>query len=122
VLRKEHRLGAIENRELFFFFIVFRKLHNEESYDLYSENIGNILVVSRNILIEKGLWQAWERISMHTYCAEKRPFGRPRSVWEDNVEINLKEIGWGSLSWVRLAQDREKCSDVLNTITNLCVS
>jgi hypothetical protein len=44
---------------------------------------------------------------VHTYCAEKIPFGRPRRVWEDNVVINLEEIGWYSVSWVHLAQERE---------------
>jgi len=58
-----------------------------ESYDFYSENIG--VIVSRNLSWMGIMAGMRENISVHTYCAEKRPFGRPESVWEDNVEINL---------------------------------
>jgi hypothetical protein len=61
-------------------------------------------------------------MSVHSYYIEKRLFGRSKRVWQNNAEINLKEIRWDSVSWVQLAQDREKCSDVMNTITNLRAS
>jgi len=67
--------------------MVFRKLHNEESYDLYPENTGDI--VSRNLSWMGIMAGMRENISVHTYCAEKIPFGRPGSAWENNVEINL---------------------------------
>jgi hypothetical protein len=37
----------------------------------------------------------------------KRPLGRPRCRWADNIKIDLLEIGWGSVDWTGLAQDRE---------------
>jgi hypothetical protein len=38
----------------------------------------------------------------------KRPLGIPRSRWGDNIEINLREIGWGGMDWINLAQDRHQ--------------
>ena len=37
----------------------------------------------------------------------KRPLGRPRSRWENNIEMNLQEVGFGSMDWIELAQDRD---------------
>jgi hypothetical protein len=38
----------------------------------------------------------------------KRPLGRPRRRWVDNIKIDLLEIGWGGVDWICLAQDRDK--------------
>jgi hypothetical protein len=38
----------------------------------------------------------------------KRPLGRPRRRWVDNIKIDLLEIGWGDVDWIGLAQDRDK--------------
>ena len=46
----------------------------------------------------------------------KRPLGRPRCSWEDN--INIKEIGLVGMCWINLAQDRDKWRAVLNTVMN----
>ena len=48
----------------------------------------------------------------------KRPLGRPRRSWEDNININLKEIGLVGMGWINLAQDRDKWQAVLNTAIN----
>jgi hypothetical protein len=37
---------------------------------------------------------------------EKRPLGRPRRRWEDNIQIDLREVGFGDVDWIHLAQDR----------------
>jgi hypothetical protein len=37
----------------------------------------------------------------------KRPLGRPRRRWEDNIKIDLRETGWGCMGWIDLAQDRD---------------
>jgi hypothetical protein len=39
---------------------------------------------------------------------EKRPLGRPRCRWEDNIEMDLTEIGWGGMGWINLVQDRDQ--------------
>jgi hypothetical protein len=38
----------------------------------------------------------------------KRPLGRPRRWWEDNIKMNLREIGWGGMNLTNLAQDRDQ--------------
>jgi hypothetical protein len=39
---------------------------------------------------------------------ENRPFGRPRSIWEDNIKMDLQEVGFGGMHWIELAQDRDR--------------
>jgi hypothetical protein len=51
----------------------------------------------------------------------KRPLGRPRRRWEDNIRIYLREIGWGGMEWVDLAQDRDQWRALVNTGINLRV-
>jgi hypothetical protein len=49
----------------------------------------------------------------------RRPLGRPRRRWEDNIEIDLREIGFGVVDWIHLAQDRDRWRAVVNTVMNL---
>jgi hypothetical protein len=51
----------------------------------------------------------------------KRPLGRPRHRWVTNIEIDLREIEWDGMDWNTLAQDRDKCRALVNTVTNLRV-
>jgi hypothetical protein len=49
----------------------------------------------------------------------KRPLGRPRRRWEDNIRMDVREIGWGGMDWIDLAQDRDQWRALVNTIMNL---
>ena len=51
----------------------------------------------------------------------KRPLGRPRRRWEDNIRIDLAEIGINAGNWVDSAQDRDFCRAVVNAALNLRV-
>jgi hypothetical protein len=51
----------------------------------------------------------------------KRPLGRPRRRWEDGIKVDLKEIGWGSVEWIQLVQDRGQWRALVNTVMNLRV-
>jgi hypothetical protein len=51
----------------------------------------------------------------------KRPLGRPRRRWEDNIEMDLREIGFGDVDWIHLAQDRDRCRALVNMVMNLRV-
>jgi hypothetical protein len=51
----------------------------------------------------------------------RRPLGRPRRRWEDNIEMDLREIGFGDVDWIHLAQDRDRCRALMKTIMNLLV-
>jgi hypothetical protein len=51
----------------------------------------------------------------------KNPLGRPRYRWENNIKIFLRDIGWGGMGWIDLAQDRDKWRPFVNTAMNLRV-
>jgi hypothetical protein len=51
----------------------------------------------------------------------KRPLGRPRHRWEDGIRMDLREIGWGNVDWIQLAQDRDRWRVLVNTVMNLRV-
>jgi hypothetical protein len=51
----------------------------------------------------------------------RRPLGRPRRRWEDNIRMDLVEVGWGDVDWICLAQDRDKWRTVVNAVLNLRV-
>jgi hypothetical protein len=50
---------------------------------------------------------------------EKRPLGRPRHMWEDNIKMDLREMGWGGIDWIYLAQDRDQWRVLVNRVMNL---
>jgi hypothetical protein len=51
----------------------------------------------------------------------KRPLGRPRRMWVNNIKMNLREIGWDGMDWIDLAQDRDQWRALVNTVMNLRV-
>jgi hypothetical protein len=51
----------------------------------------------------------------------KRPLGRPRRRWEDNIKMDLQEVGCGGMDWIELAQDRDRWRVLVNAVLNLRV-
>jgi hypothetical protein len=51
----------------------------------------------------------------------KRPLGRPRCRWVDNIKMDLREIGWDAIDWIDPAQNRDQWRALLNTVMNLRV-
>ena len=51
----------------------------------------------------------------------KRPLGRPRHTWEDNIKMDLQEVGCGGMDWIELAQDRDRWQPLVNVVTNFRV-
>jgi hypothetical protein len=51
----------------------------------------------------------------------KRPCRRPRHGWEDNIRIDLREIGWEVVDWIHLVQDRDQWCVLMNMAVNLWV-
>jgi hypothetical protein len=51
----------------------------------------------------------------------KRPLGRSRRRWEDNIKTDLRGIGWCDMDWIDLAQDRDQWRALVNTVMNLRV-
>jgi hypothetical protein len=51
----------------------------------------------------------------------KRPLGRPRRRWEDNIKLDLQEVGCGGMDWIELAQDRDRWRALVNAVMDLRV-
>jgi hypothetical protein len=121
-LREEHRLRVFENRVLRIFGPgreedgSWRKLHNDERHSLYSSpNIVRV-IKSRRL---KWVGHVARMGEGGPKC--KRPLGRPRCRWEDNIKLDLREIGIDGVNWIRLAQDRVQWWALMNMVMNLWV-
>jgi hypothetical protein len=51
----------------------------------------------------------------------RRPLRRPRCKWENNIRVDIRETGWEVVDWVHLAQDKDQCRALANTVMNLPV-
>ena len=67
----------------------------------------------------------WEGRGVHRVQVgkpeEKKPLGRPRRRWEDNIKMDLQEVGGGCGDWMELAQDRDRWPALVNTVMNFRV-
>ena len=117
-LREEHRLRVFENRVLRRVFGSkrdevtgeWRKLHNEELNDLYLPNIVRVVKLRRMGWAGHVACMGEDR-GVHRMLVGKtegkRPLGRPRCRWEDNIKMDLQEVGGGRGDWIELAHDRD---------------
>jgi len=103
----------------------WRKLHNEELNDQYSlPNIVRV-VKSRRMRWAGHVALMGEGRVVHRVLVGKpegkRPLGRPRCRWEDNIKMDLQEVGGGCGDWMELAQDRDRWWALVSTVMNLRV-
>ena len=103
----------------------WRKLHKEELSDLYSlPNIVRV-VKSRIMRWEGHVVRMGEGRGVYRVLVGKpegkRPLGRTRSRWEDNIKMDLQEVGGGCGDWMELAQDRDRWRVLVGTVRNLRV-
>ena len=67
----------------------------------------------------------WERRGIYRVLVGeiegKRPLGRPRHRWENNIKMDLQEVGCGGMDWIELAQDRDRWRALVNAVMNLRV-
>jgi hypothetical protein len=131
-LREEHRLRVFENRVLRRIFGPkreedgsWRKLHNDELHSLYSSpNIVKV-IKSRRMRWAVHVARMGEGRGVYRVLVGrpegKRPLGRPRRRWEDNIKMDLGEIGIDGTNWIRLAQDRVQWRAFVNKVMNLRV-
>jgi hypothetical protein len=68
------------------------------------------------------MWYEWgERRNVYRLLVGKRPLGRPRRRWIDNIMMDLLEIGVSVVDWIGLAQDRYRWRALVNSVLNLRV-
>ncbi|KAJ4434728.1 hypothetical protein ANN_23296 [Periplaneta americana] len=126
-LREEHRLRVIENKVLRKIFGAkrdevtreWRKLRNTELHALYSspDIIRNIK--SRRLRWAGHVARTGESRNVRVGRPEgKRPLGRPRRRWEDNIKMDLREVGYDR-DWINLAQDRDRWRTYVRAAMNL---
>jgi hypothetical protein len=89
------------------------KLHNEELRDVYfSPNIIRIIRSRRMRWVGHVVRIGEEKKNAYRLLVEKpegkRPLGRPRHKWVDNIRMDLGEVGWDDVDWIGLAQDRNR--------------
>src|SRR5215831_10162697 len=132
-LREEHRLRVFENRVLRRVFGPkrdevtgeWRKLHNEELKDLYPSPSIVQVVKSRRMRWAGHVARMGEERGVHRVLVGKpegkRPVGRPRRRWEDNIKMDLQHVGGSRGVWMELAQDRDGWRALVNTVMNLRV-
>ena len=132
-LREERRLRVSENRVLRRIFgsktdkVIgeWRKLHNEELNDRYcSSNIIRV-IKSRRMKWEEHVARMGESSGVYRVLVGesegKRPLGRPRFMWEDNINMDLQKVGCRGVDWIVLAQDRDRWRALVNAVMNLWV-
>ena len=102
-----------------------RKLHNEEHSDLYSLPNFVLVVKSRRMRWAGHVARMSEGRGVHRVLVGKpegkRPMGRPRRRWEDNIKMELQEVRRGFEDWVELAQDRDRWRALVSTVMKLRV-
>jgi hypothetical protein len=103
----------------------WRKLHNEELRDLYSSP-SIIRSNPRKMRWAEHVARMGEESNSYRLLVGKpdgnRPLGRPKHRWVDNMKMDLREVGWGDVDWVHLAQDRDKRRALVNAAMNIRVA
>ena len=102
-----------------------RKLHNEELDDLYSfPNIVRV-IKSRRIKWAGHVARVGEKKGVYSVLVgkpkERRPLWRPSIRWDDNIKMDLQEVGCDGMDWIDLAQDRDRWRALVNAVMNLRV-
>jgi hypothetical protein len=129
-LRKVHRLRVFENRVLRRIFGPkreedgsWRKLHSDELHNLYSSSNNFRVIKSRRLrwaghVARKGEGRGVDSVLIRR-PEEKRPLGRPRRRWKDNIQMDFREIRIDGANWIQLAEDRVHCWASVSTVMNL---
>jgi hypothetical protein len=103
----------------------WRRLHNEELNDLYSS--PNIIRVIKSRRLR---WAGYvarmeeERGAYRILVGRpegRRPLGRHRRRWEDNIKMDIREVRWKDMNWIDLAQDRDRWRALVNAVMNIRV-
>jgi hypothetical protein len=103
----------------------WRKLHNEQLLDLYfSPSIIRIMKARKMRWAEHVARMGKKRNAYRLLVGKpegRRPLGRPRRRWLDNIRMDLVEVGWGDVDWIGLAQERGRWRALVNSVLNLWI-
>jgi hypothetical protein len=103
----------------------WRNLHNEELHDLYSSPSIIRIIKSRRMRWAGHVAQMGEKRFTYRLLAGKpegkRPLGRSRCRWVDNIKLDLGDVGWGDVDWIGLAKDRNRWRALVNSVLNLWI-
>jgi hypothetical protein len=103
----------------------WRKLFDEELHNSYgSPNIIRMIKSRRMRWAGHVVRMGEKRNAFGNLVGKpegKRPLGRARRRWEDNIIMDLRELEWGGMDWIDLAQDRDQRRALVNTVMNLRV-
>ena len=103
----------------------WKKLHNELNNLYSSPNIVRV-IKSRRMRWAGRVERMGDGIGVYRVLVGKpegrRPLGRPRHRWEDNIRMDLREVGCGCVDWMELAQDRDRWRAFVSAVMNLRVS
>ena len=103
----------------------WKRLYNEELIDLYcSPNIVRVIKSRRIRWAEHVTRMGVEREVYGVLVGKpegKRPLGRPRRRWVDNIRMYPQEVGCEYMDWIGMAQDRDRWRTLVSAVMNLCV-
>jgi hypothetical protein len=103
----------------------WKKLHNEELHNLYSSPSIIRIIESRRMRWAEHVARMGEKRNVYRLLVGKpegkRPLGRPRCTWIDNIKMDLSEIELSVVDWICLAQDRYRWRGLVIAVMNLRV-
>ena len=103
----------------------YHYVHNEELNDLYSSPNIVQLIKSRGVRWAGHVAHMGEKRGIYRVLVGKpggkKPLGRPRHRWEDNIKMDLQKVGCGGMDWIELAQDWNMWWALVNAVMNLWV-
>jgi hypothetical protein len=100
-------------------------VYNKELHDLYSSPSIIRIIKSKRMRWSGHVARMGEKRNAYRLLVGKpegkRPLGRPRHRWVDNIRVDFGEVGWGDVVWIGLAKDRNRWRALVNSVLNLWV-